>query len=112
MEINRSGGIYSIVYVKLPEGWDTVKIYIYNKIGAPVPQPLPEWPGVEMEDMGDGLYRYILSTTWAGIEHKVIFNNGNGNEQIPEPAFTEGFSIKPGESKIYTDGRWQDYTEN
>ncbi len=65
------------------------------------------WPGVKMEQLPNGVYKYILPYQYelAGSYGNVIFNNGSGQQ------FDAG-RITPGQKLIYTaDGKWIAYEE-
>lgn len=83
-----------------------VNVYIYNG-DATVTNG--SWPGVEMEDTGNGIYKYILPFELEESSSNVIFNNGNGGDgnQYPTAA---GLVLDPGKQMIYNSGgQWTEY---
>ena len=93
-----------MIYCEKPSGWGSLKAYIYNDETSQV-RVLSAWPGSEMTDEGNGLYSFTLQG-WEGNAY-VIFTDGRN--QTPGSR-EKGFLIKSGESKIYKDGKWSDYT--
>lgn len=82
-------------------GWTKCYAYIWGS------SENASWPGVEMEDTGDGLFKYVLPYQYEldGSYGNVIFNNGSGQQ------FDAG-RITPGQQMIYTaDGKWIPYEE-
>lgn len=67
---------------------DKVCAYIYNEDGS---KANASWPGVQMEDLGKGLYKYVLPFELESVTTHVIFNNGNGGDgnQYPNGAGLE-----------------------
>ncbi len=77
-----------------PGGWGEPYIYYYisdTDTG-------PVWPGMKMDAMGDGWYKYIITKY---SEAKVLFSDGV--RQIPE-AEQEGFEVTG--TMWYKDGIW------
>ena len=87
-------------------GWkhDRVCAYIYNEGGV---KANASWPGVEMENMGGGKYKYVLPYELENQKTYVIFNNGNGGDknQYPNGA---GLDLYKGTQMILqSDGSWK-----
>ena len=91
----------SIVKIKLPSGWSSANVYVYDESGSTVKE-LAAWPGVAMTNEGNGYYSYTLPEGW-GNNTQVIFNNGTA--QIPE-AEMPGFELPTGKVGTYADGNW------
>ena len=91
----------SIAKIKLPSGWTSANIYVYDESGSTVKE-IAKWPGVAMTNEGNGVYSYTLPEGW-GDNTKVIFNNGSA--QIPA-AEQEGFSLPTKKVGTYADGQW------
>ncbi|TAA47174.1 pullulanase-type alpha-1,6-glucosidase [Corallincola spongiicola] len=63
------------LYFKQPDGWaDTINLYYWNA----APADDASWPGVAMELIGEGWYKYQLPTDVAMAN--MIFNDGSGNQ--------------------------------
>ena len=83
-------GSYDIYFTK-PDSWGSnINCYAYvdenTNNGA--------WPGVAMENLGDGIYGYNLPDSWTNAS--VIFNDGNNQDpgkQQPGLACTNGKSV-------------------
>lgn len=87
---------------------DKVYAYIYNEGGS---KSNASWPGVQMEDIGDGIYRYVLPYELESQKTYVIFNNGNGggNNQYPNGA---GLDMFKGSKMILDASRaWKAYKD-
>ena len=85
---------------------DRVCAYAYNEGGV---KNNGSWPGVEMENLGNGLYRYILPYELENQKTYIIFNNGNGGakNQYPNGA---GLDMYRGTQMILqSDGSWKPY---
>ena len=91
----------SIAKIKLPSGWTSANIYVYDESGSTVKE-IAKWPGVAMTDEGNGIYSYTLPDGW-GDDTQVIFNNGTA--QIPA-AQQAGFSLPTNKIGTYSDGNW------
>ena len=91
----------SIAKIKLPSGWTSANIYVYDESGSTVKE-IAKWPGVAMTDEGNGIYSYTLPDGW-GDDTQVIFNNGSA--QIPA-AQQAGFSLPTNKIGTYSDGNW------
>ena len=91
----------SVAKIKLPSGWSSANIYVYDESGSTVKE-LAAWPGAAMTNEGNGVYSYTLPEGW-GDNTQVIFNNGNN--QIPA-AQQPGFVLPAGNIGTYADGRW------
>lgn len=81
--------------------WKTCYAYVWGSAQN------ANWPGVEMEKLGNGVYKLVLPYEYeiASAYGNVIFNNGSGQQ------FDAG-QIKPGQKMIYTaDGKWVAYEE-
>lgn len=82
--------------------------YIYND-GAT--KTNGSWPGVKMEDIGNGIYKYVLPYELEGDTSNVIFNNGSGGDgnQYPTAA---GLVLDKSQSMILdADGNWEKYSQ-
>ena len=91
----------SIAKIKLPSGWSSANIYVYDGSGSTVKE-IAKWPGVAMTNEGNGVYSYTLPDGW-GDDTQVIFNNGTA--QIPA-AQQAGFSLPTNKIGTYSDGNW------
>ena len=91
----------SIAKIKLPSGWTSANIYVYDESGSTVKE-IAKWPGVAMTNEGNGVYSYTLPDGW-GDDTQVIFNNGSA--QIPA-AQQAGFSLPTNKIGTYSDGNW------
>lgn len=83
------------------EGWDDIYVYAYSNSGNN-----GGWPGVKPEDLGNGLYRYVLPYTLESAEglHIMWTNNGTKTEGIAE------LPMEPRTSMIYkADRTWGPY---
>ena len=92
----------SVAKIKLPSGWSSANIYVYDESGSTVKE-LAAWPGAAMTNEGNGVYSYTLPEGW-GDNTQVIFNNGNN--QIPA-AQEPGFVLPTGSTMIYENGTWK-----
>lgn len=93
----------TVVYFDNSEyNWSSVNLYAYNYNNSGVTEN-HKWPGVEMTDLGGGMFGCVIDESWESA--KVIFNNGNGT-QYPGG---EGYEIKKGESKIFNGSGLDDY---
>ncbi len=81
------------IYFMNSSNWSTVKAYYWSDSNS----QMIEWPGKDMESVGNNVYRIEIPETAT----KIIFNNG-GNEQTNDITL-EGFN------KIYKDGSWSNY---
>ena len=90
-------------YIKVPSGWNTPNIYVYDDSTSPV-KTAGAWPGVAMTKISEGIYGYKLPDGWT--KAKVIFNSGSN--QVPG-ASQPGLSITAGQPMIYEDGTWKEY---
>lgn len=82
--------------------------YIYNSDGS---RANASWPGVEMEKLQDGTYRYVLPYELESQSTNVIFNNGGGGKgnQYPEGA---GLGMRQGTQMILqSDGSWKTFNK-
>ncbi|MCR1951214.1 starch-binding protein [Clostridium sp. DSM 100503] len=96
----------AISRIKVPSGWGTPNIYVYDASVNPVKE-IAKWPGVAMTNEGNGVYSYKIPKGF-GTKTQVIFNSGSN--QIPE-ANQPGFYISDGESQIYENGEWKNYVQ-
>ena len=92
----------NVAYIDLPDGWNnTVYCYAYDSATETVSNG--EWPGVEMTDIGDGVYCYEVPES---IENPRVIFYSSDNCRYPgdmEPGLlVEG-------SMIYKDGSWSSY---
>lgn len=88
----------NIAYIRLPDGWEAPYCYVYNTAGA----ENGEWPGVKMEDAGDGLYKYEVPDT---IQNPmVIFYGGDDTHRYPAD-MEDGLALTG--SMIYENGIWR-----
>ena len=92
----------SVAKIKLPSGWSSANIYVYDESGSTVKE-IAAWPGAAMTNEGNGVYSYTLPEGW-GDNTQVIFNNGNN--QIPA-AQEPGFVLPTGSTMIYENGTWK-----
>ena len=85
------------IYCKNTAGWGTVYAYLWST-GAS--DQNAEWPGATMENIGNNVYRYSVSGSYANI----IFNGGGDDTKTADMSF-------PGTGKIYDNstGSWSNY---
>ena len=83
------------VYYKDTNNWGNVNLYYWSDANT----GMTSWPGVNMESVGNGVYRAALPSD---VDY-VIFNNGSA--QTGDLKF-EGFN------KIYDNGSWSNYGGN
>ena len=102
-KIEKPTSTASTAKIKLPSGWSSANIYVYDESVAPTKE-IAKWPGVAMTNEGNGIYSYTLPEGW-GDKTQVIFNNGSA--QIPA-AQQPGFVLPTNSNKIYKDGSWID----
>ncbi|WP_195987199.1 starch-binding protein, partial [Clostridium sp. D53t1_180928_C8] len=100
-KIEKPTSTASTAKIKLPSGWSSANIYVYDESVTPTKE-IAKWPGVAMTNEGNGVYSYTLPEGW-GDKTQVIFNNGNA--QIPA-AQQPGFVLPTNSNKIYKDGSW------
>lgn len=90
------------IYIKKPSGWGSnINMYAYDEREGSVKQLAP-WPGVPMEYMGYGYYKYILPEIWEYAN--IIFNDGD--KQVPQ---VTGFVYDGTKPMIYEGGLWDEY---
>lgn len=77
------------IFFKNTKNWNTVNIYYWSTI-AP---KMVEWPGAEMENLGNDTYGYTLPE---GVEY-VIFTDGSSQ--------TDDIALD-GLNKVYLNGKW------
>ncbi len=83
------------VYFLAPDNWNQVKMHHWNGIPSGVVAN-STWPGVDMNDEGDGWYSY----TFAGLESSnVIFHNNAGSQTLDLTREGDGW---------YMNGAWYD----
>lgn len=96
--MDKVDGSYDTYFLK-PSGWSgTIYCYAYESETS----NNAAWPGVAMEDLGDGVYAYNLPEGWT--EAKIIFNNGSS--QIPG-AQQPGLDWADGTSMLYANSEWK-----
>lgn len=85
------------VYLKNIVGWSNVYVYMWTN---GVDDQNAAWPGAAMEDVGNSVYRYKVTGSYANI----IFNGGGDSTKTDDMAF-------PGTGKIYDNhsGTWSNY---
>lgn len=84
------------IYYKNTNNWNTVKAYYWSNDNS----VSVSWPGVDMENLGNGEYRIEVPAA----TQMIIFNNGgSGNGNQTSDLRIEGFN------KIYDNGVWRDY---
>lgn len=88
------------VYYYNENNWKSPYIYYYCDNLAPV-----TWPGKQMNDFGDGWYRYTINNLKTA---KVIFSDNGANQNPAQNQ--EGYSVS-GE-KWYLNGSWYDSEPN
>ena len=81
------------IYYKNTTNWGTVCAYYWSNSNS----KMIAWPGVEMESVGDGVFRVQVPAE-AGF---IIFSNGYGDQ-------TEDIELE-GMNKIYIDSEWKEY---
>ena len=90
----------NIAYIKLPSGWDVPYCYAYNTAGA----TNNTWPGVLMEKVSDGLYKYEVPDVIQ--DPLIIFYGGDDTRRYPGD-MEAGLGLTG--SMIYEDGVWKVY---
>lgn len=90
------------IYFKKPANWNNPSIYVYDD--SEEIRELAPWPGIEMNDEGNGIYSYKLPQNYECA--KVIFNDTIN--QIPN-AYESGLQINSGKDMIYEDGEFTEY---
>lgn len=101
----------TVVYLdvkSMGKEWGTQKVcvYIYNEDGS---KANASWPGVKMEEVSEGIYKYVLPYELESQKTYVIFNNGGGGEgnQYPNGAGLEMF--KGTKMILDANKRWNAY---
>ncbi len=77
------------VYLKDTNNWGNIHVYMWNS----EQDKNASWPGEKATSLGDGVYEYTVTKSYANI----IFNNGSD-------AAKTGDLIYPGEGQIYDNG--------
>ena len=96
----------TIVYFDNSEyNWSKVNLYAYYRNSNNAVINNANWPGVEMTDLGGGMFGYVLDDSWSYSTAYVIFNNGSGN-QFPSDA---GYEVKKGDKKIFNGSGLSEY---
>lgn len=96
----------TIVYFDNSEyNWSKVNLYAYYRNSNNAVINNANWPGVEMTDLGGGMFGYVLDDSWSYSTAYVIFNNGSGN-QFPSDV---GYEVKKGDKKIFNGSGLSDY---
>ena len=93
----------SKIYCKAPDGWSTVKVYIYNEDVSPKKE-LASWPGVTMTKESNGLYSYTLKD-WEQDAYVIFTDGKNQNPGVGQ----KGFKLTNGNKMIYENGSWTQY---
>lgn len=94
----------TVVYFDNSEyNWSKVNVYAYYRNNSVINNA--EWPGIEMTDLGGGMYGYALDDSWSYSNAYIIFNNGSGT-QFPSDV---GYEIKKGDKKIFNGSGLSDY---
>ena len=93
-----SSGAYSI-YCQNDAGWSNVYCYMWNSES----DKNAEWPGVQMTNLGDGVWEYNYSKKYANV----IFNIGSNATQT-------GDLTTPSETSIYNNktNDWEPYSSS
>ena len=81
------------LYYKNTNGWGTVKAYYWSDDNT----SLTKWPGVDMESVGNNVYR----TKYPSAATYIIFSNNGSNQ-------TSTITLS-GANKIYKNGSWSTY---
>lgn len=68
------------VYLVKPSNWTCAYVYAYSSSDVNIKNA--EWHGVQMTDLGNGLYSYNIPDS-LGSSPYVVFND-NGNSQFPQ----------------------------
>lgn len=88
--------------------WQTVYVYAYYVDNyEKVIFSNRSWPGVEMTELGGGMYGYALNENLDYSKVYVIFNNGDG-AQYPK-ANEKGYFVEKGSHKIFNGSGLSDY---
>lgn len=96
----------TVVYFDNSEyNWSKVNLYAYYRNSNNAVINNANWPGVEMTDLGGGMFGYVLDDSWSYSTAYVIFNNGSGN-QFPSDV---GYEVKKGDKKIFNGSGLSDY---
>ena len=62
-KIEKPTSTASTAKIKLPSGWSSANIYVYDESVAPTKE-IAKWPGVAMTNEGNGIYSYTLPEGW------------------------------------------------
>ena len=66
----------AVIKVHKLDSWNSMSIWAWNSADATFMEQFVTWPGVAMEDLGDGWYGFTVK-----VDADIIVNNGEGNEQ-------------------------------
>lgn len=77
------------VYLRKPSGWnDNISCYVYSDSDG---KQNADWPGVKMEKMSNGLFRYQIPNTISHATVMFSYDGGGNGKQYPgvgQPGFT------------------------
>ena len=80
--------------------WNKVNLYAYG------PQENAGWPGLPMEDIGGGFYKYVMPYALESSRTNVIFNNGGSGSSGQYPTGA-GLVLNPETQMLFTsDKQW------
>ncbi len=95
----QQGGERTIYFDNTATQWEKVLIYYWSDGN----DRMVDWPGVEMERMGDTeIYKYVVPYD----AQEVLFNNGSAGLGNQTPDF-----LIPGDGFIYANGAWSVFGE-
>ncbi len=66
----------AVIKVRKLDSWNSMSIWAWNSADATFMAQFEAWPGVAMEDLGDGWYGFTVK-----VDADLIVNNGEGTEQ-------------------------------
>lgn len=89
----------NVVYCQNDAGWSSVYCYMWNSSN----DDNHSWPGVLMEDLGEGIWYYDIPKNYANI----IFNSGSDANKTVDMTY-------PGTGHIYNNktGKWDTFDTN
>lgn len=77
------------VYLRKPSGWnDNISCYVYSDSNG---KKNADWPGVKMEKMSNGLFRYQIPNAISHATVMFSYDGGGNGKQYPgidQPGFT------------------------
>ncbi len=97
-----------VVFDNSETKWKKVNVFVYDKKTEKINNG--SWPGVQMTDCGNNLYKYELPEQFSDCGTvRVIFNNGSG-DQVPG-LLQPGLPMEYTEKMLYNGTDWVDLPE-